>query len=1396
MNYPVNDVLLLSSIQYNNEVAFKHLINNTNMSLSPVDEDQNHHPYIFGLIIRTGSIPMLEAFIQMTGHRTLPNISELALLEAMDKGDEQFVRLILQYTSSVDIEEFDPQYDVGKVEADMTRPGISVNVLRVIHEEYNIDHKYIQVWKQALRYSVNHNIVESVRYIIEHESLRNVVGGTSKMLVSCCELGHLESLQTIMAHMPVPKKFWSYGNPAKLAAENGHANILRYLAQHHLDEVNINNELLSTALLNGHLNVANVILDELTNIPIQEISVLGINWRLISDQLINRLAKHPRVNLAHQSEYQPEAKMSDYDSTQHRFSWAIRNNDLPTANAVIDHCRRNEFKLDSDISFWCKYMSLEMGMLIASLSSDLFYKLRHEELARIIESIGKPDSCLTEQVVDKLIANKMVQMESNDEEESSRILDLAAGVSLSLMKLVKRSLETPRYNAGCLLQAIKQGCNDSIIYLAKAKGVNQGLNIVQDILKGIETCSLETAKAIITHYPLSITKCITSSVSNPNLAVFEYLLDYKSTNHTSQHLKEFVIRAMHRDKPQILRLLMEKKEVEICLEHIEEAAKHNSFNMLEYLLVTWTASPFSANRMTPSHRLRTVNTALNHGYINGFTRVIHLCTSIINEINSNKKRKQPDDHSQSEEEFNKMEVTTPSSSRMTLAFHMVFRDRRLGMIIMGMISEISKTVGIKDQWRISGRALLEIDTLKEYIKFGATEWFIKSFNSISSIYPFNTRLLMSAITHAQSSILNVLLNNTNMTMIDYKDNTRSLLSTLISTAQHSHPASWDQSFDTLRSITCRQKIPLVADNLLTLISNPAFLLKLLSSIQLIGHSIRSCPQYVDMKDPNALELTKIFRDHGLLNHHQLSIVLQKAVLHNNTQLIEYLIDIEGRYSDGLLGYCGDHNLKLLDWVLDNLRTRTEDVLNGYYDVVERGQLQTAKRIYEFTAKHIVEEIDKMGLYKTADDPLRDGHLELACYILGLPYVERSEEDREDDEFCIREVHQSILSVDLLEKVMAHPELRCTFDYVLASAILTGKKDVIDMMMANKTGVFQNNYHYALGAAATVGNVDIATIIIDKHYHHCFPIQYLNKDGKFDNYDKNSDGDRYSNDDTKESINNWSRIHPDVAQVIVQQFGTYRLPVSYDRLKLIIGSLGVKNSQTTQEFVRAAVKGWLANRQENNYKDNVELLKYAAQQSFQTFEMVDQELEHELSAKGVCAVIRIFESKNDVEAIQYVLDYANDERGRMLDIFPYIRDDPNWLKSPDVLAILLEYDAIPENRSQSTMVKLMDVACENGRLDMIQYIDQRFNNNNIMEKKRYLIVPSVYSMIVAAGLNHHQVLNYLFCDEHSSYCKVMIKHPTHFIRVLKRVQYQAFIRGNMKVIRMTAERINHLLNITI
>ncbi|GAM26933.1 hypothetical protein SAMD00019534_101080 [Acytostelium subglobosum LB1] len=149
--YQLNNHLLYLSARYNNDVVFIYLLNNPRMPLS------NEHFRITSFICTHGNTDMLQHYLDATAYRSLPSdlITDLPL--AIDSGNEQFVRLFLQHLT---FNKHTAKDLVTNVQ--FKRPGVSIGMIRLLHEEFNCLFSYSDLWQAALINSIKHNMLESV----------------------------------------------------------------------------------------------------------------------------------------------------------------------------------------------------------------------------------------------------------------------------------------------------------------------------------------------------------------------------------------------------------------------------------------------------------------------------------------------------------------------------------------------------------------------------------------------------------------------------------------------------------------------------------------------------------------------------------------------------------------------------------------------------------------------------------------------------------------------------------------------------------------------------------------------------------------------------------------------------------------------------------------------------------------------------------------------------------------------------------------------------------------------------------------------------------------------------------------------------------------------------------
>ncbi|GAM26899.1 hypothetical protein SAMD00019534_100740 [Acytostelium subglobosum LB1] len=183
--------------------------------------------------------------------------------------------------------------------------------------------------------------------------------------------------------------------------------------------------------------------------------------------------------------------------------------------------------------------------------------------------------------------------------------------------------------------------------------------------------------------------------------------------------------------------------------------------------------------------------------------------------------------------------------------------------------------------------------------------------------------------------------------------------------------------------------------------------------------------------------------------------------------LEYFDMILPHVLNGLFANRSDYEYD--DWSSDKGIKLTG--LSGLFSIaIIHGHLHIAKRLHQLmrkyegfnTLEHIISSIDMALIY---------GHLDMVNFILGI----KPSRQLDETTLClIDDVHPNILSVDLLKRLMAHPNLKCRFAKVLGEAIMIGDKqikcDVIKWWQQTHHGMIETDYRYALSCALEVCDV--------------------------------------------------------------------------------------------------------------------------------------------------------------------------------------------------------------------------------------------------------------------------------------------------------------------------------------
>ncbi|GAM26937.1 hypothetical protein SAMD00019534_101120 [Acytostelium subglobosum LB1] len=137
-----------------------------------------------------GNIDILQHYLATTANHRLPIIAIKHIHMAIDTGNEQFVRLFLQHmhiTKGDDAITISEQFKKRVIKYRRST-RISLSMLRMLEEEFNgLLYLIRPLWEAALTHSVEHNMLDSVQYILDNLLSRDSVwSGPSQNIMKKC----------------------------------------------------------------------------------------------------------------------------------------------------------------------------------------------------------------------------------------------------------------------------------------------------------------------------------------------------------------------------------------------------------------------------------------------------------------------------------------------------------------------------------------------------------------------------------------------------------------------------------------------------------------------------------------------------------------------------------------------------------------------------------------------------------------------------------------------------------------------------------------------------------------------------------------------------------------------------------------------------------------------------------------------------------------------------------------------------------------------------------------------------------------------------------------------------------------------------------------------------------
>ncbi|GAM24464.1 hypothetical protein SAMD00019534_076390 [Acytostelium subglobosum LB1] len=378
------------------------------------------------------------------------------------------------------------------------------------------------------------------------------------------------------------------------------------------------------------------------------------------------------------------------------------------------------------------------------------------------------------------------------------------------------------------------------------------------------------------------------------------------------------------------------------------------------------------------------------------------------------------------------------------ALHRVFGDTKLMSIIMHCVEVIHQTLGFSSK-SIKGRQLLNQHCLADYIKYGAVEWFHASFSSSHMVNIFNNNLLFEAMLHPNLIILDTLLAHPRMTLNKGDKVELNQFINSLSMSFHTFP-KWEQLLERYLSIAGpAAEDGYIIDHTCLVHSNahPTFVRKL----KQLGVTFSS--DQLNVKEVDVQWLDKPWAP-------EMMILLVKGLL----------LDLQDAPSliRKAIKRCGTTLTPLIKYSLFDASNKCNNIT-------------LMAKIYDLINIKSSKDLEPFSPLSTLSDALSGGHIEAVNYILDLPAQHPDSVDK--NVYIINDIHHNIISLALIERLLAHTNFKCSFHDVLGKAIRAQNKEVVDMLVrvaAPRRSIIRFDLVLAFQEALDVGDVDSACMI--------------------------------------------------------------------------------------------------------------------------------------------------------------------------------------------------------------------------------------------------------------------------------------------------------------------------------
>ncbi|GAM19406.1 hypothetical protein SAMD00019534_025810 [Acytostelium subglobosum LB1] len=898
--------------------------------------------------------------------------------------------------------------DSGNVER-----GVRVEMLRVLHELHCL-FELVGIWEPALQRSAKSNMMDSVQYILDNKppplSLSHTLLGVC--LQQCAKHGNVDMFQAFIRT--------SDGNEylnnrditpiIRKAATRGQQSFIKYLLKHHVGKDHITKDC-----------------ETQIHILCQMPTTTGIS-----------------IHMA----------MGSFDMVQlhsEQLAGYIRNDDIEAVDVLLS---------SSDITVnltlkMCQMMSKSMATLIFSRQRTNKLRFGSKTLGNIVSAGALPGSNITVKLILDTIDTRLYV-----EDNLRHVMESASCYSAALMQRLHSIHSVDYHNSDCLAKALENRCHEAMSLIFKRQCIGEKIFYDHREARTQAFCIVSKAPLSEVTFILEHMSNIRRNVevcawaaSNPHPDVLEHVIGLFTGEQlsdgelvarilnealTSNSIENVRILQRHFEQPQ---LHQTEPLVKPKLSVLHSMARQNCYLTLEHYLssTTFTSQP-------SLHQLRTLHSILNVGYEHSTHRVIKLCSDLIQSLTLNQ--------SLTESTMNVPCNVHHATSLMETAFHSVFNDPKLGNMVMEQIGRVHKSLGIDSEYLIKGAQLIDKHCLMDYLKYGATEWFLKSFSPSNVVY--DSPLLDEALVRCDTRAVDVLMANPKLELIhDLR-----------------YFVSQTEPFSTLD----------FNETVMSEIKHPSFLRKLIQS-GFKPSAIDSAMNFAKiarsddgwLTKPWAVEMLELLTQHELLSNKLHTQLLYKSIELKQSQILQFYIQsnqmplskLELEKGNMFITMCCTYGVEIdhLEAALKGLPfkqlARLWDQYINY--AAENGHLAILQKILSYGSW--CDRLASDKLFGLLPKVLQNGYLDVANFILSFPQSKIS--------VAINSIHHSIISIDLIDRLLTHPNVNCRFNRVLGSAVEAGNKEVINKLLGPlpANSPIKTFYRYALQQAALVGDLD-------------------------------------------------------------------------------------------------------------------------------------------------------------------------------------------------------------------------------------------------------------------------------------------------------------------------------------